>query len=89
MPYITKKKRDYLALLYDKALQNRSMPREQWPRQIMGQNVNVKMMNLVEDFYNLEETNDHIDQNDDYNNNTEPEPSAETAAAFAESLEEN
>ena len=36
--------------MFDKALQNRSLPRDQWPKQIMGTNVSVKLMNTVDDF---------------------------------------
>ena len=42
--------------MFDKALQNRSLPKDQWPKQIMGTNISVKLMNTVEDFYDLEET---------------------------------
>ena len=56
----------------------------------MGTNVSVKLMNTVEDFYDLEETCEDDNQDDDYyGDHTEMGLSAETAAAFAESMEEH
>ena len=48
-------------MIFDKALQKRSLPRDRWPKKIYGttgagQSLNVRMMNMVEDFYDLEET---------------------------------
>ena len=56
----------------------------------MGTNVSVKLMNTVEDFYDLAETYEANNQdNDYYNDHTEMGLSEETAAAFAESMEEH
>ena len=60
-PTIPRKERDFLALLYDKALQHRSNPKESWPKKIMGQTVSVKLMNAVEDFYGLNEPQEYDD----------------------------
>ena len=51
-------------MIFEKALQNRSLPRDRWPKKISGQSFNIRMMNMVEDFYNLEETCDDDDYGD-------------------------
>ena len=77
-------------MMFDKALQNRSLPKDQWPKQIMGTNVSVKLMNTVEDFYDLEETCEGDIQDDGYyGDHLEIGLSAETAEALAESMEEH
>ena len=54
----------------------------------MGTNVSVKLMNTVEDFYDLAEPYEANDQDDDYDDDyTEMGLSEETAAAFAKSME--
>ena len=56
----------------------------------MGANVTVKLMNTVEDFYDLAETYEAEYQDDDYyNDHTEMGLSEDTAAALAESMEEH
>ena len=77
-------------MIFDKALQNRDKPRNSWPKKIMGQSVNIRLMNTVEDFYGLEESQEHEDQYEDYfEDQSEPGLSAETAALLAESLEDH
>ena len=53
----------------------------------MGTDVSIKLMNTVEDFYDLEETYEDDIQDDDYHgDHPEIGLSAKTAAALAETL---
>merc|ERR1712108_27990 len=42
------------------------MGRDSWPEKILGQTVNINLVNLVEDFYDLDPTPDEEDQQIDY-----------------------
>ena len=70
--------------MFDRALQNRNLPSDQWPT-----DVNIKLINTAEDFYNLDTTYENDIQDNNYHGD-QPEfgLSAATAAALAESLEE-
>ena len=84
------RERDHFAKIFDKALQSRNQPRDRWPKKIMGQSVNLRLMNTVEDFYDLDQTLDVEDQHEDYfEDYSESGLSAETAALFEESLQDN
>ena len=52
--------------MFDKTLQNRNQPRDRWPKKILGQSVNLRLMNTVEDFYDLDQTPDEEDHQVDY-----------------------
>ena len=69
--------------MFDRALQNRNLPSDQWPT-----DVNIKLINTAEDFYNLDTTYENDIQDNNYHGD-QPEfgLSAATAAALAESLE--
>ena len=60
-PQIPQKERDLWSRVFDETLQTRSQPRNTWPKQILGQTVNLRLMNLVEDFYCLEPLPDEED----------------------------
>ena len=67
MPSTTpEREREHLAKVFDKTLQNRNQPRDRWPKKILGQSVNLRLMNTVEDFYDLDQTLDVEDQHEDY-----------------------
>ena len=57
-PQLPQRERDIWTRIFDKALQSRSQPRESWPKKILGQTVSVRLMNMVEDFYNLDQVPD-------------------------------
>ena len=58
---LPQRERDHLKMIFEKALQKRSLPRDRWPKKIYGpsgagQSLNVRLMNMVEDFYDLDAT---------------------------------
>ena len=61
--------RDYLRRIFEKALQKRTLPRDKWPPKIYGdsgprvQTFNLKLVNMVEDFYDLELTDSNTASN--------------------------
>ena len=55
-PNIPQSDRAHLARMFDKVLQIRSLPRDQWPEKIMGFNFSNKLLNTVKDFYGLKAT---------------------------------
>merc|ERR1711888_528977 len=54
-PQLPKRERDLLTRVFDKTLQFRREPRDAWPKKVEGQTVSVKLVNMVEDFYDLDQ----------------------------------
>ena len=61
-PLLPQNERDYLRRIFEKALQKRTLPRDKWPKKIYdpsgtrGQSFNLKLINMVEDYYDLDMT---------------------------------
>ena len=65
-PQLPQKERDLWTRVFDKTLQTRDQPRSTWPEKIEGQTVSISLMNMVEDFYNLDPVQNGEDQLPDY-----------------------
>ena len=69
-----KRERDRWTKVFDKSLQFRNLPRDSWPKKVEGQTVSVRLMNMVEDFYDLDQVpEEEIQQEDLFAENATPE----------------
>ena len=60
------RERDVFARVFEKAMQYRNQPQDTWPEKIESQTCNVRLMRMVEDFYDLEPAPSGEDQQADY-----------------------
>ena len=73
MPTTSKEReRDLWTKVFDKALQLRSLPRDSWPKKVEGQTVSFKLINMVEDFYDLDNLPDETETEDLFAEDEEP-----------------
>merc|ERR1719309_803589 len=72
-PQLPKRERDLWTRVFDKTLQFRSQPRDSWPKKVEGQTVNVKLISMVEDFYDLDEPAERESTHDYFAEDDEPE----------------
>ena len=78
-----------MARVFDKTLQSRNQPRDSWPKKILGQTVNLRLMNTVEDFYDLDQTPDEEDQQiDHFEEDSESGLSTDYSSLLEESLKD-
>ena len=69
-----KRERDLWTKVFDKSLQFRNHPRDSWPKKVEGQTVSVRLMNMVEDFYDLDQAPEEDTlQEDLFEEDAEPE----------------
>ena len=65
-PQLPKRERDLWTKVFDKSLQFRNLPRDSWPKKVGGQTVSVKLMSMVEDFYDLDQAPEEEAQQEDF-----------------------
>ena len=71
-PQLPQRERDHLKMIFENALQKRSLPRDKWPKKLygptgVGQSFNLRLINMVEDFYDLNVTgHDDIGEGQDW-----------------------
>ena len=88
-PQLPQKERELMAKVFDKTLQTRNQPRDRWPKKILGQTVNLRLMNTVEDFYDLDQTPDEEDQQiDHFEEDSESGLSTDYSSLLEESLKD-
>merc|ERR1712015_356374 len=65
-PQLPERERVVLARVFEKAMQYRNQPQDTWPEKIESQTCNMRLMKMVEDFYDIEPAPRGEDQQEDY-----------------------
>ena len=71
-PQLPKRERDLWTKVFDKALLLRNVPRDSWPKKIESQTVSVKLISMVEDYYDLDLPQEETEPEDLFAEDEEP-----------------